>query len=587
MAIIGIDLGTTNSLVAYYKDGKSILIPNEFGEYLTPSVVHVTKEKEIIVGKIAKELLITEPKNTASVFKRSMGLNKKISLRGIQYTPEELSAFVIKKLVEDAKRELQEEIEEVIVSVPAYFDDVRRKATKRAGELAGVKVERLINEPSAAALACRMEEGDEDSIYMVFDFGGGTLDISIVECFDNVISINAVSGDNHLGGSDFDQVIAEYICEQLGCKMVDLSGEEQALIRKNAEQLKKKLSTESEVEIYIQSKVLNGKVTLDHDKLVEISSEIFSKIKKPIRKVLNDSDFGVDDIDKIVLVGGSSKMAVVSMYLYYLLGKDFFMAGDSDETVARGLGYYAGMKGRAEELKEQVLTDVCPFSLGTGVHNDGDPYNPYFSPIIERNSVLPVSRKEIYVTAHNLQTEIYFSVYQGDEIYANDNVLLEKMVIMVPPKPKGEEKIEVRYTYDINGILDVDVFVPSIKKHYRKTVVNKELNLSKQSIKEQLKQMEKLKVDPREQEENRYVIHLANSLYQQTSKNTRTLVEYLIQYFDKVLSSGDEYKIKRVRKQLLQKLNKIENQLFKFSWEEEDEEEWLSFDEETEEETEG
>ena len=382
MAIIGIDLGTTNSLAATYKDGESVLIPNEFGEYLTPSVVHISKDNNVIVGKSAKEMLVVDPDNTISVFKRSMGLNKKFHLRNRNYSPEELSAFVIKKLVEDAKRELQEEIEEVIISVPAYFDDMRRKATKRAGEIAGVKVDRLINEPSAAVLACRMEDEGEDCVYLVFDFGGGTLDVSIVECFDNVISVNAVSGDNHLGGSDFDNIIARYICEQFSKNFDKLSKEDQSIILKKAEQLKKELSKENAASITIESETINGSVSLTHDKLVELSSKLFNRIKKPVRQALNDSDFALDEISKIILVGGSSKMTVVNMYLYYLFQIELYSFGNPDETVAKGLGFYAGMKERNKNIRDIVMTDVCPFSLGVDTLNEADPLNPYFSPII-------------------------------------------------------------------------------------------------------------------------------------------------------------------------------------------------------------
>lgn len=288
MAVIGIDLGTTNSLVAYYKDGKSVLIPNEFGEYFTPSVVHINQKGDVIVGRTAKELLITDPENTVAVFKRSMGLERVYQLQWHEYRPEELSAFVIKKLVEDAKRELQEEIEEVIISVPAYFDDVRRKATKRAGEIAGVHVERLINEPSAAALACRFEQGDTDCVYMVFDFGGGTLDISVVECFENVISVLAVSGDNHLGGSDFDRIIADYICKQLGVNWDLLFREDQSIILRKAEQLKKLLSKDGHASVEFDTSRLHGVVELEHQQLVDLSEDIFRRIKGPLQRVIND-----------------------------------------------------------------------------------------------------------------------------------------------------------------------------------------------------------------------------------------------------------------------------------------------------------
>lgn len=569
MAIIGIDLGTTNSLVAYYKDGESVLIPNEFGEILTPSVVHIDKNKDVVVGKAAKELLVVDPENTVSVFKRSMGLDKTYRLRGNNYRAEELAAFVIKKLVEDAKRELQEEIDEVIISVPAYFDDMRRKATKRAGEIAGVHVERLINEPSAAALACRMEDDGEDNVYLVFDFGGGTLDVSVVECFDNVISVNAVSGDNHLGGSDFDQVLADYICKQLGVKFVGLEKDTQSILLRKAEHLKRKLSVEKEASIDIQTDEVNGVVCINHDKLVEISAKIFNRIKKPVRQVLNDSDFGVEDISKIVMVGGSSKMTVVGMYLYYLLGIEMFVAENADETVAKGLGYYAGMKERQLDLKEMVLTDICPFSLGVDTVNRSDFNKPYFSPVIERNSVLPISRVEYLTTARDFQTELEMNIYQGDEPYAKDNVLLDTITAKVKPRKAGAEILEVRFTYDINGILDVDVLVQSTQTRYKKTIVNKNLDLSKQDIQLQLQKMEELKKDPRTKMENQYVINYANALYRQTTKAVREYVEGLMRYFDRVLATGNEQKIEYVRKRLLVVLANLEGGLYDFSVNEE------------------
>lgn len=573
MAIVGIDLGTTNSLIAVYRNGKSELIPNEFGEYLTPSVVHINKDKEVIVGKSAKELLIVDPDNTVSVFKRSMGLKKSYSLRGGKYQPEELSAFVIKKLVEDARRELKEDIEEVIISVPAYFDDVRRKATKRAGEIAGVKVERLINEPSAAALACRMEEEEEDCIYMVFDFGGGTLDVSIVECFDNVISVNAVSGDNHLGGSDFDDVIAKYICKELGKEYKKLSKQGQSIVLRKAEQLKKKLSVDREAEISLDLDAVKGTVSLTQEKLVEISAKIFSRMKKPIRQVLNDCEFRLEDISKIVLVGGSSKMTVVSMYLYYLLQKDLFTSGDSDETVALGLGYYAGMKSRNEDIRDLVMTDICPFSLGVDTHNESDIANPYFSPIISRNSVLPISKWDYYTTVRNNQREIELNIYQGDEYYAKNNIHLGKMTVKVKPRPAGEEKIKVRFTYDINGILDVDVEVESTRMTYQKTIVNKELGLSDKELQKQMEKIAELKKDPKSKEENQYLITLANALYRETSGDVRNYIAGIIDYFDRVLSEGNEAKIEHIRKRLMVVLSNIEAGLFDFSFDEREYEE--------------
>lgn len=564
MAVIGIDLGTTNSLAAYYKDGKSVLIPNEFGEYFTPSVVHVNPKGEVIVGRAAKELLITDPDNTVAVFKRSMGLERLYQLRWHTYRPEDLSAFVIKKLVEDAKRELQEEIEEVIISVPAYFDDVRRKATKRAGEIAGVHVERLINEPSAAALACRMEQGDADCVYMVFDFGGGTLDISVVECFENVISVLAVSGDNHLGGSDFDQVIADYICEQLGAKWDLLFKEDQSIIFRKAEQLKKLLSQDNHAKVEVHTNRLHGEVELEHQQLVDLSQDIFRRIKRPLQQVINDSGYLLDEIEKVVMVGGSSRMPVVTMYLQYLLKKELTTIGNPDETVARGVGVYAGMKQRNEELKQLVMTDICPFSLGTASLNKSDLSRQYFVPIIERNSVLPISKTELFCTAYNMQMMLEVCIYQGDEPYAKDNTLLDKLKVRVPPAPRGEEKIQVRFTYDINGILDVEVTVVSTKKVVQKTVVKEELGFSDEMIQQQLQKMEEVKLDARDEEKNQYVINFANAVFRQTTGRNRQLAQGALEIFEEALVSQDRHRIRKTRQWVLTQLQQIGGMLFEF-----------------------
>lgn len=562
MAVIGIDLGTTNSLVAYYKDGKSVLIPNEFGEYCTPSVVHINKKGEVIVGRAAKELLITDPENTVAVFKRSMGLERLYQLQLHAYKPEELSAFVIKKLVEDAKRELQEEIEEVIISVPAYFDDVRRKATKRAGEIAGVHVERLINEPSAAALACRMEQGDTDCVYMVFDFGGGTLDISVVECFENVISVLAVSGDNHLGGSDFDRVIADYICEQLGANWELLFKEDQAIIFRKAEQLKKLLSQDSHAKVEIDTDRLHGVVELEHQQLVDLSEDIFRRIKIPLQQVINDSGYLLEEIERVIMVGGSSKMPVVNMYLQYLLKKELITVGNPDETVARGVGVYAGMKQRNEELKQLVMTDICPFSLGTATLNEHCLIRPYFSPIIERNSVLPISKTATFCTAFDNQKFVEIRIYQGDEPYAEDNQLLDKLKIGVPPAPRGEEQVQVRFTYDINGILDVEVTILSTKEVVQKTVVKKELGLSDEVIQQQLQKMEEIKSDVRDDEKNQYVLNYLDALFRQTTGRNRQLVQGAREVFEEALSTQDGHRIRRTRQWVLMQLQQIGGMLF-------------------------
>ena len=328
MAIIGIDLGTTNSLAAYFKDGESVLIPNEFDEFLTPSVVSLDENNEIIVGKTAKERLVSHPEKTISLFKRTMGTDKEYKLGIKKYSSEELSAFVLKSLKLDAERFLKKEVEEAVISVPAYFDDARRQATKRAGELAGLKVERIINEPSAAALACRMqkrkelvadtvlsmfqsgeisESGDlEDQIYMIFDFGGGTLDISLVECFENVIGVSAVSGNNHLGGSDIDDAIVREFCIENSIIYNKLDIHSQGIIKKQAEKSKILLSTKDSVDMNVQTDEMNCKMTINQEKLIKISKDVLQEILKPITKVLMDSQMSMKEIDELVLIDRKS-----------------------------------------------------------------------------------------------------------------------------------------------------------------------------------------------------------------------------------------------------------------------------------------
>lgn len=446
MAIIGIDLGTTNSLVCVFKEGYTALIPNSFGKTLTPSAVSVGEDGSIYVGAVAKERLVTHPEATAASFKRYMGTGKVFELSGRKFTPQELSSFVLRQLKEDAERFLGEEVTEAVISVPAYFNDNQRYATKEAGELAGLKVERLINEPSAAALtASRLDEKDEGS-FLVFDFGGGTLDVSIVDYFDNVIEIIAVSGDNHLGGDDFDEKIARYFCEQYQISYNGLSAGEKASLLQYAEKCKRDLSVMKEVtctfELYGEKKV-----TIDNAGLAKLGQDIFDRAAQVITRALGDSGRRMEDMDEVVLVGGSSKMPVVGFFLLTAFGKEAHAVVSPDEIVAMGAGIYAGIKERKEELRDLVLTDTCPFTLGVNVVNPADHRNPIMSPIIERNSILPSSKKGFYTNASAYQGEMLIKVYQGEGYYCRENIYLGEVRISIPKKKKEENRVEVCFTY--------------------------------------------------------------------------------------------------------------------------------------------
>ena len=463
MTILGVDLGTTNSLAVVYKEGKPVLIPNAYGEYVTPSAVSILDGK-IVVGKLAKERLITHPECSASLFKRNMGSDVTYTLDKKEYDSATLSSFVVKQLIEDAQNYLHESIDEVVISVPAYFNARQRQDTKRIGELLNVKVERLINEPSAAAIACHMD--DEYETFVVFDFGGGTLDVSVVDCFENVISINAISGNNHLGGTDFDRAMAEYFCLKNGLNfnVLDLSFQ-QSIIRA-CEQAKIKLSTQSVVEVSLVHLNKNYNCIFDENVLFNITHSLLESCKNVIGKAVKDSGFSASELDSLILVGGSSQMPVLQHYLSAALNIPVLKEEHMDSLVALGLGKYIGIKQRDENIKDVVVTDICPFSLSTSTYNEQNPDLELSTVLIPKNSVLPTSKKMTLRTVHKGQTKVNISVFQGQAMYAKENLFLGQAFIHVPRNMRDYESFDLIYSYDINSMLYVEAIVHSTKEHY-------------------------------------------------------------------------------------------------------------------------
>ena len=457
MAVIGIDLGTTNSIAVVFRNGEVEMIPNSFGEYLTPSVVTI-ENNELIVGKIAKQKLVTNPENTTSLFKRDMGTNKTIKLGKNKYLPQELSALVLKQLINDAEKYLNEKVEEVVISVPAYFNAKQRRATKLAGEIIGVKVDRLINEPSAAAIACHE---DEFEIFVVFDFGGGTLDVSVVDCFENVVSICSIAGNNQLGGIDFDKAIAMHFCQQNKIDYNSLLRAEKESLFLAAERAKIALqdNEEATMSLSIRGKLYSVKIT--NEILSLISKPILDEIREVIRRAVKDSGFVPSDIDRMIMVGGSSYMPIVRDYLEKLLKIPVESAEDIDYMVAMGLGKYLGIKQRCSEVKDLVVTDICPFSLSTPIVNESDSSKPLAKVIIPKNTVLPSSRTVTLQAYRRGQNNISISVYQGEEMYENDNILLGHTKVKIPRNYKENEQFNITYSYDINSMLYVEVEIIS------------------------------------------------------------------------------------------------------------------------------
>ena len=547
--IIGIDLGTTNSLAAVWQDGESRLIPNAFGEYLTPSVVSFGEDGTVYVGKTAKERLASHPNETASVFKRFMGTSRKYMLGGKSYRPEELSAYVLKKLKEDAERYLGEPVEEAIISVPAYFNDMARNATKRAGMLAGFKVERIINEPSAAALACQNFNQEEDATLLVFDFGGGTLDVSLVECFDNVIEIQAVSGDNQLGGQDFDDMIAEHFAKSLDLDYAAMEPQTKAIVRKSAELCKRELTENPSANMVVNCQEINNEIEITRKDVVKICAPLFDRIGKPVSKVFVDAQTSTDQISQVVLVGGSCKMPVVRQYLSYLLKREDIETKEPDYMIALGCGVCAGIKERDKDVKDLLLTDICPFSLGIKVANHQNPNKELMSFIIERNSPLPISREEMYVNAYDKQLQMALRIYQGEAMYVSENLYLGEILFDIPPMAAGQVQCFVRFTYDINGVLEVEAKIPLTKEEKKLVIVNKDLDMTQEEINEKLKEFERIK-NPLTDERNTYILEWGQRLFIQCSqKEMRDEILGRMQYFQHVMSF-DEHKVPRARKYL-------------------------------------
>lgn len=579
MTILGVDLGTTNSLAVVYKEGKPVLIPNAYGEYVTPSAVSILDGK-IVVGKLAKERLITHPECSASLFKRNMGTDVTYTLDKKEYDSATLSSFILKQLIEDAQNYLHESIDEVVISVPAYFNARQRQDTKRIGELLGIKVERLINEPSAAAIACHMD--DEYETFVMFDFGGGTLDVSVVDCFENVISINAISGNNHLGGTDFDRAMAEYFCFKNGLNynILDLSFQQSIL--RACEQAKIKLSTQSVAEVSLVHLNKNYNCIFDENVLFNTTHSLLESCKNVIGKAVKDSGFSASELDSLILVGGSSKMPVLQHYLSDALNIPVLKEENMDSLVALGLGKYIGIKQRDENIKDVVVTDICPFSLSTSTYNEQNPGLELSTVLIPKNSVLPTSKKMTLRTVHKGQTKVNISVFQGQAMYAKENLFLGQAFIHVPRNMHDYESFDLIYSYDINSMLYVEAIVHSTQEHYIFRVSKGDV-LEKVDASVRLDSIKEVSLALYQNNEVDALLARIERIYQEVDEETQDYLMRLHSEFTKDMETliNNIQKRKRLINQVSQILNQIEesqnvDSLDIFSQEEDEEGEYLA-----------
>jgi molecular chaperone HscC len=562
--IIGIDLGTTNSLASCFQDGKCTLIPNAFGETLTPSAVSVLDNGEIVVGRAAKERLYTHPERTAGAFKRFMGTNKSYSLGNNSFTPVMLSSLVIQSLVADAKVFLGEAPEEAVISVPAYFNDQQRRATKQAGELAGLRVERLVSEPTAAALAYGLHEGDGELKFLVFDLGGGTFDVSIVDIFENILEVKAVAGNNYLGGEDFDKVIADYFIEQQNLA-TPLTPKAMAVIKEKAEVCKRALSLTNATNMQVTLDDKQFSVPLTSRILENISEPILSQLKKPVLRALRDSRLEPRELDHVILVGGATRMPVVRAYVAKLFGRLPMNWLNPDEVVGLGAGVCAGMKARNEALSERYMTDICPYTLGTEVlmtDEFGNESSGHFLPIIERNATIPCSKAITVYTVHDRQKAVSINVYQGESRLVANNLKLGEFSLPVPPKPAGEAGIEIRYTYDINGILEVEATSLDTRETKRVVILHSETHMSEKEVDACLKRLAHLKIHPREESRNRFLLEKGERLYEEALAELRREIDRALQRFETILDRQDPIEIEKAAREMEEFLNGVESNLY-------------------------
>jgi len=556
MTIIGIDLGTTNSACGFWKDGQVQLIPNRLGEYLTPSVVGFDDDNAITVGRVAKERLISHSDRTVAVFKRLMGSNHRITIGSREFTAQELSSLVLRSLKEDAEHYLQESVTEAVISVPAYFNDNQRQATKMAGELAGLTVRRLINEPTAAAMAYGLHEKQEGT-FVILDMGGGTFDVSILEFFDGVMEVHASAGDNFLGGEDFVEAMVSDVLAVHRIDRGELSSQQRYNLYMQMETAKRRVDGENKIlHLELGNRQIEWPVTeLWFEQIV---TPLLLRVKRPIETALRDSSIRAAEIDDVVLVGGATRMKLFRSTVSRLFGRFPSHSIDPDLAVAMGAAIQAGLQARDEALDDVVLTDVCPYTLGTEVVGPDGVTPGYFLPIIERNSVVPTSIVRSVFTVSDQQKHVEVNIYQGENRLVEKNIFLGSLRVAVPPASKGKERVDIRYSYDMNGLLEVDVKVESTGKTYSKVIEQMPGALSDADKEKSMKRLAALKFHPRDQEENRALLARGERLYESSRGERREQIARIMGEFDRILNRQQSAEIKRAREQIEQILDELD-----------------------------
>ncbi len=547
--IIGIDLGTTNSVAAVMRAGAPVLIPNALGEFLTPSVVGIDLTGELLVGRPALEFQVLHPERCAALFKRYMGTDWTADLAGQRFNPEQLSSLVLRSLKADAEAFLEQPVTRAVITAPAYFNDLQRKATIRAGKMAGLTVERIINEPTAAAIAYGLHETKEEKIVVVFDLGGGTFDVSVVELFEGAVEVRASSGECWLGGEDFTKTLAARVLETQGLMFERTELEAPMLVSRviqQCERAKRLLSKQDRVEVTVPDRQgecheTSPKVEITRQQFQKWTEHILARIELPIRRGLGDASLKRADIHEVILVGGATRMPAVIEAVTKIFQKLPQRRLNPDEVVAQGAAVQAGLIAKEQSLDDMVVTDVCPFTLGVEVSRriGMEVRDGYFLPVVNRNTTIPVSRVERVSTMYANQTEIKVKVYQGESRRTKDSLMLGEFAVKgIPRGPAGQE-VDLRLTYDLNGVLEVEATVVDTQKKTGIVITKHAHGLTDDQIAQAVQEMQHLKTHPREETVNRFLLKRAERVYRELPLMERERLADLMDGFEAALEMNE------------------------------------------------
>lgn len=544
---IGIDLGTTNSCVSVLEGGEPVIIPNIEGMRTTPSVVAFSKDGERIVGEPAKRQAVTNPERTITSIKRKMGSDYKITIDGKAYTPQDISAIILQKLKADAESYLGDTVTDAVITVPAYFTDAQRQATKDAGKIAGLNVKRIINEPTAASIAYGFEKDNIDEKILVFDLGGGTFDVSVLEIADGTFEVLATNGNNHLGGDDFDNILVDYIAKDFQAKEgVDLKADKVSLqrLKDAAEKAKKELSSTMTTNINLPFITANASgpkhlnMDLTRAKFDELTHELVNKTMDPMKKAMDDAKLSPSEINKVILVGGSTRIPAVQETVKKFLGKEPHKGINPDECVALGAAVQGGVL--TGEVNDILLLDVTPLSLGL------ETLGGVFTKIIERNTTIPTKKSQVFSTAADNQTAVDIHILQGERPMASDNVSLGNFQLNnIPPAPRGVPQIEVTFDIDANGIVNVKAKDLGTGKEQAITITSSS-NLSNDEIEKKVKEAEMYAAEDKKKKEKMDALNQAETTVYQTEKTLKELGDKVTEQEKKSVEEEIE-KLKKVK----------------------------------------